>query len=732
MPASTGSVISSLRAELGATQTQVAQKARIDQSRVSRIEKGEVAVAADVKRVLEALVSLGSSAAGRYLEFVKREWTQIERPAFWNPQIVALEMAENTLSEIKTFLAETDTPWPLKRQIERHSGAIQSAAAYLQSTNHQIAFIGDIGVGKSTALSFLFDLLVPSTPDGRRLERVVLETGSGRTTICEVHIRRGPEFGVSIQPYTDSDLRALVGDFCASLWLRVGKKAEDGGEVAHASEEIGRAIRNMANLTVKKERTPENKTIRRDTAFELAQTCSSEDELRAKVLDRMRLDERTRREAWFDLSSGKNPMKWMGDMFRAVNNGRMPDVPLPRSIDLLVPEFGKDAGALEISVIDTKGVDDLAVREDLDRRLRDSRTAVVLCSRFNDAPNTTVQNLLQHMKTTFGEQMDTGKVSILTLPRAGEAMSVKDDSGDPPTDDADGYEMKRGQIERTLGASEHNLVGAPIRFFNVESDEPSAIRRMIFEQVAQMRNAYSERISDLCAAAEDLIKNYETQAVNATIEEVAAQLALFLKGNRTLKTREQHAYVEATNTVESVRYASTLWAATRRNGMWAGLNLPHLIGTGAAQDALLRSRDFFTRLSGFLNTLKANPELSLAHRTIEQIERSAQQLRTAFADAVSTAGIEVYREPLTQANTLWSNCANEWGGGAGFNYRVSSHLKRWFDEQTELKDKLEKLTLKIWEEKVVGPLARLTNESAAETPESQTARVLPFPAKRPA
>ncbi|MCY1073150.1 hypothetical protein [Archangium lansingense] len=196
-----------------------------------------------------------------------------------------------------------------------------------------------------------------------------------------------------------------------------------------------------------------------------------------------------------------------------------------------------------------------------------------------------------------------------------------------------------------------------------------------------------------------------------------------------LKTREQHAYVEATNTVESVRYASTLWAATRRNGLWAGLNLPHLIGTGAAQDALLRSRDFFTRLSGFLNTLKANPELALAHRTLEQLERSAQQWRTAFADAV---GIEVYRAPLTQDTTLWLNCASEWGGGSGFNYRVSSHLKKWFDDHSELKDKLEKLTLKMWEEKVIGPLARLTNETAAETAELPAARVLPFPTKRPA
>jgi hypothetical protein len=67
---------------------------------------------------------------------------------------------------------------------------------------------------------------------------------------------------------------------------------------------------------------------------------------------------------------------------------------LPRSIDLLIPHFGRDFGELEISVIDTKGVDDVAVREDLDARLKDPRSAIVFCSNFYDAPGTSTRILL--------------------------------------------------------------------------------------------------------------------------------------------------------------------------------------------------------------------------------------------------------------------------------------------------------------------------------------------------
>ena len=57
-------------------------------------------------------------------------------------------------------------------------------------------------------------------------------------------------------------------------------------------------------------------------------------------------------------------MEWVTETFKAVNNGRWKDVSLPRSIDLLIPNFGRSFGELDIVVIDTKGVDDVAVREE--------------------------------------------------------------------------------------------------------------------------------------------------------------------------------------------------------------------------------------------------------------------------------------------------------------------------------------------------------------------------------
>ena len=281
--------------------------------------------------------------------------------------------------------------------------------------------------------------------------------------------------------------------------------------------------------------------------------------------------------------------------------------------------------------------------------------------------------LLQHMRQTFSERVDTGKVSILALPRAEEARAMKDDMGEQALADAEGYEFKRIQVSGELTADD--LGGVPMMFFNVESDDPINTRTELFEQLNRMRKTVEERLFDLCAAAQEIIENHEAQALNLAIEEVANRLNTFLKGNRHLGAREQLAHVDAISTVKGVRYASTLWAATRRSGEYSGLNIVHLVGVGAARDARLRSDTWFQGLDAFLKSLKADDDLALAARTIDQIAASAAASKVAFLEGAQLGAVEVYREPLTQA-PVWMECASEWGRGAGFKLRVADRTRK--------------------------------------------------------
>lgn len=714
-----------MRNALGATQATVAAAAGLDQSRVSRIEKGEVSSVAEVEPVLDALSSLGSKEAAAFKDFMTRDWEHVQPPNFWNPQRASLEIADETLGKIESFLADDERPWPLRRQVERHKEMLLRGAAYLNRLSHNIAFIGDIGVGKSTALSFIFDLLVPSSLAAKPMDRPILETGAGGTTICEVHIRRGPEFGIAIQPLPDSELRSLVSDFCAAKWIAATNTDKDAREAASVSRETERAIRNMAGL-VRRQVKEGGKITYFDPVVQLIESCASEDELRTRILEMMKLGDRTRSDLWYDSGSRQHPMEWIAKAFREINNGRVPDVTLPKMVDLVIPGFGKDFGELELTVIDTKGVDDVAIREDLDIRLKDSRTAVIFCSRFNDAPGITAKSLLQHLRQTFSEPINNGKIGIMTLPRPEEARAMKDDAGNTALTDEEGHSLKQIQIESDL--AKDKMDGIPILFFNAQADAPEQIRGALLEQLSRMRNDAADRLFDLCAAVDDLIKHHEAEAMIAAVEEVAKRLATFLDAHAKLAARDATPQAAALSTVRSIRYASTLWACTRRNGEYSGLNVMHQVGVGAARDAARRSARWFASLEDTLAALKKDEGLALASKTIEQIGRSAANTRGTFLEAVQRAGMEVYYEPLSRAS-VWAKCASEWGRGPGFKERVVQHLDAWFRGEATLSDRLEEMVNALWDRTVLAPLRRLVEEAEPAPEAIAPDNVVPFVAR---
>jgi transcriptional regulator with XRE-family HTH domain len=701
------SIIQKIRISLKLTQSVIADAAGMDQSKFSRIEKGDTSSQSDMLKILNALVQLGSTEAQEYINFTKYEWSHIQPPSFNNPQRDALLQAENSLTEVQTFLEDADRPWPLKKQIENHKSSLLQFASYLTKTDHNIAVVGDIGVGKSTAISYLFDLLQPNIKSKSIHDNPILETGAGGTTICEVHIKGGPEFGLTINPMVHNDLKALIADFSSAKWnaIRASDKKSKSDTVT-VSRESERAIRNMSKLVRKKTVNAEGKKTFLDPIIELALNASSEEDFRLQVTDLMSISERNKNELWYDSSTRQNPMEWLADTFKKINNGRMEECPLPTQINLLIPNFDLLSNELSLTVIDTKGVDDLAVREDLDIRLRDPRTATVFCCRFNDAPGTSAKALLQHIRETSSDKLEKGKVLILALPRDDEAKAMKDDIGERAETDEEGYDFKRVQLESEFAAEDMDNIS--VEFINVGSDDVATIRSKIIAQAYLLREGVVDKIQRTCHAASDIIDNHEAEALNAAVEEVTKQLTNFIRGTPSLSTRDRHAHQELIDTIKQVRYASTLWAATRRNGIYSGLNALHVIGIGSSKDAKKRADLWYSKLDSFLAGLEADKDLEIANEVISSIRIKVLQSKIEFTELARQIAVETYGEPLTQSH-IWYECANEWGQGSGFKIRVIEHLQKWFDDQTNLQEALEASILEYFERSVIKPLQYFTD-----------------------
>ncbi|PYU92944.1 MAG: hypothetical protein DMG25_10760, partial [Acidobacteria bacterium] len=193
-----------MREASGKKQADIAAAISVDQSTISRLAD-EMAGFLRAVRTLEA---------EEYQEYLNRQWLHLPRPEFRHPEISALAKAETCFLHLDQLLSE-DSSGAVGTQVKMHREALQRAVSYLVDRKHKLAFIGQIGVGKSAAVSILFSLLVP-TDDGKpALERTLLPLGTGRITLCEVEITQAANFAILIEPEPDEEVLRLVSDLCA-------------------------------------------------------------------------------------------------------------------------------------------------------------------------------------------------------------------------------------------------------------------------------------------------------------------------------------------------------------------------------------------------------------------------------------------------------------------------------------------------------------------------------------
>ncbi len=691
-----------LRAEAGLSQTNLAKKIGIDQAKLSRIENGEVYTPYDAEKYLEAL---GTPNATKFKDFMLSSWAYLEIPDFWNPQYDSLLYAEEIARRITDFLTNYQITSPLRNYLSKGKEQLIALSKYLCSENHNIAFLGSIGIGKSTAISYLFKLLVKGS-DAETSERPkpILETGAGGTTICEVQIVDSDDYGINIIPYSDEEFNNIISDFCKIFWLKYYKNENhEKRDNIFQSKEIERALRNMSKLTVQRTNTDRGKS-RFDPIEQLVTSSSSEDEFKVKILNRINLQSRSITSITFDKNPSKNPTAWLADKFKEINNGRVDDMPMPKIMFLQIPKFNtiftiSANHKYNISVIDTKGIDDIIVRSDIDSQIKNERTIIVFCTRFNDASGKPTKEMIDHIKNDLGISVENGKFALLILPHSGEALQVKDDLGNLAYDVQEGYEIKTDQINDAISDN------IPIYFYNAFEDDSTTTIVQLKKQIGDFRENYADKINELALTMAYAMDNSEEVAYLQAIDQITKKLSFFLKGNSKLPPRIGDILSEVDRVFYSA-HPSTLWASTRRRGIYGNLNICYVISNSATSDANKRFDKWLNIFQGEINTLKADESLVVAEKYINDIETFTKNMKSKFLEAVINCGTEVYCENITSAN-MWYDCSSEWGRGPGFKVRVLNHIKKWFNEHTNLQNELDELIESFWNELVITSISNM-------------------------
>ncbi len=675
-PAELGRYLFQLRDDAKVTQADLAKKVALSPAVLSRIETGDRLVT--VEEVIDILKAIGTPDAQRLTVALARTWTVLAMPPLDHADQDVLWEAELLARQLENLRLDPELPQAFSRRIGEYIDELKRCAGLLLKREHQVAFIGAIGDGKSTSICFMTDLTVRKD-DGKLAP--VLADGAGGTTLCEVHLLTGPQYGISIEPCSPDEIREDVRDFAEHVLKGTdGADEEDArpSEPRATYKEVERAIRNMSSLMFKSSRDEAGKRQTFDPAKELSDKHPSVREFTVEVLARMSLHTRDRRQIWYEPSSGKNPHDWLRDEFRRINDGKHPEFTLPKRIEVIVKKPLLRADGLSVRFIDTKGIHGTAAREDIEVHLKDPHTLAVLCSKFNDAPGNAAQQILGRAIESGIRGLEVSS-SVLVLTRHDEALAVMDDAtGSAVETIQDGYDLKRDHA--LMNMAPLGLKDYRIGFYNCHTDHAALAQEFIAEGLQRARSSFCRQLEAAAKGARDLLENQREQANQATFEEVASRLRLWLKENATVPVIPGSVQEGLLSEIVAAPAASVA-AAARRDGEWRSFSYSYQLGFGARKlsvTAVGKRVDGFTE---YCRLLRATPDLTSARELVTQSERVLMAGFDQMQNKAQLMAQTTYREALKAAAELWQQCVYEWGRSRGYRQAVAVFSGVWFTDE---------------------------------------------------
>lgn len=670
-------------------QSVLAKKLDTNPSVISRLEKSG---AADGQLAARYLHALETPLAADIIEFYERPWGRVDPPSYLHPNREELWTISKSLRALEEFEKSPANAPILKGSIILLREDLNRAMDDLSRLDHTIAWIGDIGVGKTTALAFATSIL---TNDAKGGPKPVFPTGAGRTTVCETVIKAAPAYGVGVEALSEDEVRGLTRDLLMGL--------SDGPY--GVSAEVARVLRNMSGMRIS--RALEGEKL---ISVDPIQKLLAEEPDVARAVDRLvaAMNLPARNETQLILSEdAENGQDWLAETITAINNGQHERFSVPRRISVLLPSPILTKSGIKLNVVDTKGIEGITQRTDLRQHLDDPRTLVVLCAKFPDAPNATVQRILKENEDAGSNSSEKGRICMLVLPRADEPMQISGD-GEPVSSVAEGIAIRREDIAAALRSAA--LPTIPTVFFNAMTDKPDRVWASLQDLVMEMRDHNVEQLKLTVRGVERLITDVDlvkSEAARAQIETDALRL-IELVGK--LPGVKRHAH-ENLMTQFDLAHQSSVAASVNRRGDWGNFPVLHILGIGVRNDANLRVSERFDQVDHSLRDWRLeHADVIDVVQDIDAILVRTAGWRQEFLTMAQSIGRDAFREALERDSDLWREAARRYGNGPGYKKDLASAFRAFFERDAldNVREGIDRRLDQAWKQIVLDPLRETT------------------------
>jgi hypothetical protein len=626
-----------------------------------------------------------------------------------------LKHAKELVAEIDKELKNHEAAKTVLEQMRKSAltdlrSELEKLSRLLATTRHRLVFIGQVAVGKTTAICHLVGLTADrdkkkaskSGPDKVvKVTEDLMATGSGFTTLCEVVVTPASGNKFEVEPYPRQEVERTIAEFCQAMWKKAypdgedsGQKAGAGSEQSNFPAELMRAVRNMVNL-------PEGAKREDDAALRLVKEfpVAGFDQFQSRVMNQAKLDARTQTE-FICPSDEADARKWIKKTFDDLNLARLPTVSIPKRITLHVDSTLLTSHMNRVSdVVDTKGVDASQFnREDLDRYIRDDESALcILTEGFDTAPTNVVSLLQRHV--TPEAPLSLSKFVVMVIPRGSEPEKVV--GGQGPVGDHDfGIQLRSSQIEETLTNRGLPALGHRLMFFDPlhhfeaagvdfrlrsesEPTEVQADRDRVWTALSHAITMREDQVWERAThIGESLKKIRDGKGINPEEEELVRQAKQqiteyrhFTLGNADRFLEQYRGLWEQPNG----RHVMTLRATNNRFGLYPYRNIDVYYDAIPIAETLMRT--------AALRPKEAVLEIVRNVRTRSPAESDLRELFAVLEARIDSSFEEVIRDvgatmhkylsetalyPKDASNQFWIGVQSRFGRGPGFREDVLS------------------------------------------------------------